>query len=187
MLNEYFDKFIYVGEVKFKGHNFYLLNIPFLIIPNEILVKISASNDDSFNKKLYSLVKKSIEESFIDQLQVKPKLQGKNLIAFVHEFFSFSGWGKINVVQIDEKEKRGIVIVSNSPIAKALQGKSTHPVDHILRGILAGLFSDALEEELDCLELKCTATGTAECEFVIKPVHEFDFSKELVQKQLELK
>ncbi|MBU1120992.1 4-vinyl reductase, partial [Candidatus Micrarchaeota archaeon] len=68
-----------------------------------------------------------------------------------------------------------------------LQGKISFPVDHFVRGILAGLFSNAFHTDLDCLELKCIASGSSECEFIVNKPYEFDFGKETTRKQLDPK
>lgn len=186
MLNNYFDKFIFTGQIKFRDSNFFLIDIPFLIFPVEILAKLLFSCSEEQAKEIYFSVKKSVKE-FLPILKAKPKYSDVSLVNFVNEFFSSSGFGKIRVVQFDEKNSRAILLVSSSPFALYFKNKSKKPLDHILRGVIAGIFSFALEKDLDCIETKCIAVNSSECEFIVNSNKEFDFSKKNTQNQLNPK
>jgi predicted hydrocarbon binding protein len=45
--------------------------------------------------------------------------------------------------------------------------QSDKPNSQFIRGHIAGLFSNMLNEDLDCRETKCMALGDPYCEFVI--------------------
>ncbi|MFH1664111.1 MAG: 4-vinyl reductase [archaeon] len=186
MLNNYFDKFIFTGQVKFSNGNFFLIDIPFLVFPAEILADFlfNASEEDS--KKIYFSVKKSMKK-FIPLLQARPPYSGISLVNFVSEFFINSGFGHVRVVHFDEVNSRAIILVSSSPFSVSFRGKSKKPIDHILRGIIAGIFSFALEKDLDCVETKCVSMNSSECEFIVNKNNEFDFSKKNTQDQLDPK
>ena len=186
MLNNYYDKFIFTGQIKFNESNFFLIDIPFLIFPVEILSKLLFSCSDEQSKEIYYSVKKSVKE-FLPKLKAKPKYSGISLVNFANEFFSSSGFGKIRVVQFDETKLRAILLVSSSPFAFQFKNKSKKPLDHILRGIIAGTFSFALEKDLDCIETKCISVNSSECEFIVNSNKEFDFSKKNTQNQLNPK
>lgn len=186
MLNSYYDKFIFTGQMKFKESNFYLIDIPFLLFPVEILSGILVNASDDEAKKIYVSVKNSMKD-FAPLLKAKPKYKGLSLINFINEFFSNSGFGHIRVLHFDETKFRGIVLVSSSPFASNLKNKSKKPMDHILRGIIAGIFSFAFEKNLDCVETKCISVNSSECEFIVNRNKEFDFSKKNTQSQLDPK
>lgn len=187
MLNLYYDKFIFVSQVKFVNNNFFLVNIPFLMVPAELLLELTSRNDEELNKKIYYSVKNSVKGKLIQQFNAGPKMEGRKLIEFFLDYFSNSGWGKLEIIQLDEEKKRAIITLSNSPFALPLQGKLSFSVDHFIRGILAGLFSNALHADLECMELKCIASGNSECEFIVNKPIEFDFGKETTRKQLNPK
>ena len=187
MLNPFYDKFIFVGEIKFVNNNFFLLNIPFTIIPNSVLAAISSTENEAFNKKIYYSAKKAVKDSLINEFNLRPKLEGKNIFLFMQDFLSNSGFGLIKDVQVDEKNQRAIILVSNSPIALQLKGKLAQPCCHLLRGILAGTFSNAFNSDLDCLELHCASQNSSECEFIVNKNSAFDFGKENTRKQLDPK
>ncbi len=186
MLNNYLDKFIFTGQMKFNNCNFYLIDIPFLIFPVKILSAFLFSASDEQSKEIYYSTKKSVKE-FLPSLKAKPKYSGISLVNFVNDFFSNSGFGKIRVLQFDEKNSRAILLVSSSPFAMLFKNKSKKPVDHILRGIIAGTFSFALNKDLDAVETKCISVNSSECEFIVNSNSEFDFSKKNTQSQLNPK
>ncbi|PIN98421.1 MAG: hypothetical protein COT90_04445 [Candidatus Diapherotrites archaeon CG10_big_fil_rev_8_21_14_0_10_31_34] len=186
MLNNYFDKFIFTSQLKFRDSNFHLIDIPFLIFPVEILAKLLFSCSDDESKEIYYSVKKSVKE-FLPSLKAKPKYSGISLVNFINDFFSNSGFGKIRVVQFDEENCRAILLVSSSPFALYFKNKSKKPLDHILRGIIAGTFSFALSKDLDAIETKCVSVNSSECEFIVNSIREFDFLKKNTLSQLNPK
>ncbi len=186
MLNNYYDKFIFTGQIKFNHSNFFLIDIPFLLFPVEILSEVLVSVSDDQAKQIYVSVKKSVK-SFLPKLQAKPKYSGTSLVNFCNEFFSSSGFGKIRIVHFDKENSRSILLVSSSPFSVNLKNKPKKPVDHILRGIIAGVFSFALDMDLDCVETKCASINSSECEFIVNKNTEFDFSKKNTQQQLNPK
>jgi predicted hydrocarbon binding protein len=186
MLNNYYDKFIFTGQVKFNEGNFHLIDIPFLLFPCKILSDFLFNASEEEAKKIYYSVKKSVK-NFVPLLKAKPNYAGISLVNFSNNFFSNSGFGHLKVVQFDEKNCRAIISVSSSPFSFPFSGKSNKPIDHILRGILAGTFSYALEKDLDCVETKCIAMNSSDCEFIVNKNSEFDFSKKNTQHQLDPK
>ncbi len=186
MLNNYYDKFIFTGQVKFNNSNFHLIDLPFTIFPVQLFSDFLFSASSEQAKEIYYSVKKSTK-NFVPLLKAKPNYSGISLVNFVNQFFSNSGFGEIRVLQFDEKKSRAIILVSSSPFALMLKNKSKKPIDHIMRGILAGTFSYALEKDLDCVETKCVSMNSSECEFIVNKNKEFDFSKKNTQSQLNPK
>jgi len=185
MLNQFYDKFMFTNSLKYKHNNFFLVNMPFLFCPAELLVGLLETGDKDFEKKLYLTVKKSVQGHLIPQFGTEFGFHGEKLIYFLERYFVASGWGKISNVDIDPKAKKAIVKLANNPIAIRLHKKPKLPVDHIFRGIIAGIFSAVFEENVDCVEVHCVALGESDCEFIVKRQPDFDFSDKRVQAQLE--
>lgn len=184
VLNNFFDKFIFTSQLKFKDYNFYVLDIPFVIVPVDMLQGFSAMDSPDINKAVYYAFKSSTQKMLIPKFKAgatKPKF-----LELSQAFFTASGWGLIHNIEIDEVNHRAIVSVSHSPIAKALQGKVQHPVDHYTRAVLAAIFSEYFETQVDAVENECLALHPGDCSFVIKPLNEFDFTKDETQRQLSL-
>jgi predicted hydrocarbon binding protein len=159
------------------------MNIPFVIAPVETLIGIAGVNDVEFHKKIYLAVKQSTKDSLFKDLSLTFTEKKKEL-EFVENFFTASGWGAIQGIDVQFEGKKAIVVVENSPFASALKGKLTFPVDAFLRGTLAGIFSKLFEEDIDCVEVECQALTSERCKFILKPKTEFDFANAIVGQQL---
>ena len=184
VLNNFFDKFIFTSQLKFKDYNFYVLDIPFVIVPIDILLGFSEFDEPAINKAIYYAFKKSTLKSLIPKFKAgatRPKF-----LELAQTFFAASGWGLFKNIEIDEVNHRAIVVLSHSPLAKALQGKVQHPTDHYTRAIMAAIFTEYFGFDVDCVENECFALHPGDCSFVIKPLREFDFTKEETQRQLSL-
>lgn len=185
MLNAFYDKFIFTNALKYKHSNFYLLNLPFVITPSDLFLEMLTLDDD-FQKKLYSSVKASVKKNLIKKFRLDFGFKGEKLVNFLETYFMASGWGEIKTVDLDLKNQKAIVKVSNSPFGSALHGKVSKPCDHLLRGIFAGVFSKAFEADVDCVEVHCVALGESDCEFIIKKPDEFNLENKNVLNQIEL-
>lgn len=186
MLNTFYDKFIFTGGLKYSHNNFYLMNLPFLIMPLELLSGLAARQDHGVDLDIYYSAKDSTAGSLLKQFDLDFGLHGEKALQVVEEFFTASGWGSIQHLDRDDVNKRAIVIVKDSPIAHALHGKVKYPVDHFMRGVFAGLFSHAFKADVECVESKCLALNEESCHFTIKQAKEFDFSKKDVRRQLRI-
>ncbi len=185
MLNQFFDKYIFTNTLKYTHNNFFLVDVPFLIIPVDVLIEMIKSSDKEFRRKIYSMFKESTKKDLLPRF-AKLGLEKNKKLDFVKTFFIASGWGKIDVIDLDVETKRAIIVLENSPFANELKGKVNFEVDIISRAILAGVFSEFFGEEIDCVEVECACMNKPACKLIIKPTAEFDLSKEIVQDQLPL-
>ncbi|MFH0969997.1 MAG: 4-vinyl reductase [Candidatus Diapherotrites archaeon] len=184
VLNNFFDKFIFTSQLKFKDYNFYVLDIPFVIVPVDMLLGFAELDEPLINKAVYYAFKKSTRQKLIPKFKAgttKPKF-----LELAQAFFMASGWGLMKNVEVDEVNHRAIVVLSFSPLANAVQGKVKHPSDHYTRAILAAIFSEYFETNVECVESECHALRPGDCTFILKPLKEFDFTKEQTQRQLSL-
>jgi predicted hydrocarbon binding protein len=135
-------------------------------------------------KKIYEALKKSSKERFIPSFGKSFGADIKKEFEITKDFFIASGWGKIDVIDLQQESKRAIIVVENSPFAENLRGKTKNPVDVLTRAIFAGIFSAIFAEDIDCVETECAAQNQERCKFIIKPKTEFDFTNTIVQNQL---
>jgi predicted hydrocarbon binding protein len=184
VLNNFFDKFIFTSQLRFKDSNFFVLDIPFVIVPVDILLGFSEMDDPTINKAVYYAYKTSAHKQLIPKFQLGATKQ--KFLELSQAFFGASGWGISKNVQLDEVNHRAVVVVSHSPLARSLQGKTTHPCDHYMRAILAAIYSAYFETNVECVETECACLRPGDCTFVLKPPAEFDFTKEETQRQLSL-
>jgi len=185
MLNRFFDKYIFTNTLKYKNNNFFLVNIPFMIVPVDLMVDLIKEKDIKEHKRIYREMKETTEKKLVERFEAMGLEKSKRL-ELIKTFFVASGWGNITLVDLDEEAKRAIAVLENSPFANELKGKAKFPVDVFMRGILAGLFSSIFEAKIDCVETECAALGEKSCKLILKPTTEFDLEKKVVQEQLPL-
>ncbi len=186
MLNSFYDKFIFTNGLKYKHNNFYLLNLPFVIAPNELFIGLLEVEDEEFGRKLYYVTKESVKKHLLREFDLDFGFEGEKLVNFLETYFVASGWGSIKTIDLDSENKKAIVKVSNNPFSSHLHKRVSQPCDHFLRGILAGLFSRVFRAEIDCVEVHCIALGEQDCEFIIKQHKDFNVESKHVRQQLEL-
>lgn len=185
MLNPFLDRFIFTSNIKYTHNNFYISEVPFLIMPTDLLVGICAEQNIDFDRLLYISVRESVKKNLIRGLGVHFGLSGDKFLSVMQNFFTAFGWGGIQVLDIDHALFRAVISVSNSPIADSLRGKVHYPVDHMLRGVFAAMFSQYFKTSVDCVETKCSALGnTSNCEFIIKKAEDFNFENLDTRRQL---
>ncbi|MEK6941484.1 MAG: V4R domain-containing protein [archaeon] len=185
MINSFLDKYIFTGGFKYSHNNFFLMGIPFLMVPTGLLVSLAQKGDKNFDKEIYYSFKHSMASALKKEFGVNFEAEGEKGLLLLEEMFTAFGWGQLKHVDLEKENKRAIVVVTSSAIGSRLAGQAKLPADHFLRGIIAGIFFDYFESDVECVESKCAATGENNCEFVVKKKGEFDFSKETVQSQLD--
>ena len=111
MLNTFYDKFIFTNGLKFRHNNFFLINLPFLIMPVEILSSVLASEDADFHKKIYSIAKESVKSSLVKDMSLEFGFKGERMINFLRDYFSASGWGTIQIIDLKTEKADSIVMI----------------------------------------------------------------------------
>ena len=186
MLNPFLDKFIYTSTLKYTHNNFYLAEVPFVLVPTDLLIGICGEEKADFDKMIYYSTKKSVLKRMLKQFDLHFGIQGEKFLYLLDDFFTASGWGEIKIINIDKKNSKALIAVSSSPIATALKGKVKNPVDHMLRAVFSAMFTHYFKTPVECVENKCFAKGDKDCEFVVKKVSEFNFSNKITRRQLKI-
>ncbi|MFA5105391.1 MAG: 4-vinyl reductase [Candidatus Micrarchaeia archaeon] len=94
---------------------------------------------------------------------------GHPSLEMAREVLMFAGWGDHRSEHVAPDGSGLVIRTYNSPLADeylATVGKSSKPVCHYLRGLLAGSAEGAFKSEYEVEETSCKATGLcAECVF----------------------
>src|SRR3989344_788963 len=154
MLNKFYDKFVLSNNLHFKDYNFYLEDLPFMLFPAELLAPIFEQSTIEQEKEIYQAAKKAMIERVIPRFKLGYGFDDKKFAQFVSTYFTASGFGLVNILQVDLDQKRVLLTVSNSPIATVMRGKAKLATDHFLRGALSGLYSFIFKIDVDCVENK---------------------------------
>ncbi len=185
MLNSFYDKFIFTNGLQYSHNNFFLLNMPFAILPIDVLVGIAEKDDKDLNLKLYYAIRESVKNAVSKDFRIDFGVQGEKGLDFMQAYLTASGWGKIERNDLDTEKGHALVIVTSSPVAAECRNAKA-PVDTFLRGMLAGIFSTYFKRDVECVEVSCAALRANRCEFIVKPLAEFDFSRKITREQLRV-
>lgn len=90
-------------------------------------------------------------------------------VEFMCRMGSEIGWGRFQLIELDEAGNRLIVEVEHSPFAEGYEEPSQTGVCHMTRGVLSGLAAGLFGVEVVSSEVLCMAKGDPQCRFEIEP------------------
>ena len=185
MLNSFLDKFIFTNTLSYKHHNFFLATLPFVIIPTDFVAHIIRADNPGLNVELYYSIKGGVLMSLKKEFAAEFGISGEKGLEFLETFFSACGWGDLQRKQLDPDKKHAIVSVENSPMPPRCP-KAKFPVDLLTRAYLAVIYSVYFRSPVECVEAQCAISGSNTCEFVIKPLEDFNFENKVTRMQLKV-
>lgn len=166
------------GQIKVAGETAIMVHGPALVKLTDIMVKTMGKKGIT---NIY-LASKEGGESLGKAFKKKFNLKGTKLADLLKDLAVMGGFGKMEFIKLDLKNKFVIGKIIYSPFAELTEQKNKK-VCHITRGFVAGSLSEAMESDVDCIEVKCKAEGSEYCELVIRPKKDFK-EKKLVKEQL---
>ena len=96
------------------------------------------------------------------------KMKPSETVTWDLNTLSLAGLGKGEVIDYDAKNKKAVIKVINSPIAKKLKFKGKEPVDMAIAGYIGGSATVIFNsEKMHCKEVKCEAIGHPHCIFEV--------------------
>ena len=148
-----------------------------MIMPNSkmlsaLILKFNDSKEIVYD--IYETTKKSFEEGTALEIGKKYEMDFHGYFEWLTKIAMLVGWGKFSWELLDQDKKVGKIYVENSAIAQDLKGQVKSPVDHFVRGLIAGGASVSLKENIDVIEQQCLALGAYRCEFLFKPADQFE-------------
>jgi predicted hydrocarbon binding protein len=123
----------------------------------------SINKENGMIKNLYYSAKESMFNHREKIAEIYKTSEGKN---WVCDYINMFGQGKI-VYENSHNSPSGIILLYNSPYAKDIKDGSNVPVDHIIRGIIAGVLSAALGKDFDAIELYCARVNGDKCKIMV--------------------
>jgi len=123
-----------------------------------------------------------ISERFGYEKKIKDKIR---LLCFNLGQGEMVGHGCYKLKKCDV-QNNFFAITGNSTLAeeyRKLLGITPEPVDHFPRGCFAAYVEAVTDREMFCVEKKCIAKGDKSCEFVIKPLFDWNKDDEDFKKQ----
>jgi len=167
------------GKISLLGHTIIMAPVSSFIELRKQLSKIGAT----------ALLYRACKESglgYMDTIIKKFRMKNpRELLEWGMNTISLAGWGSVEIINFDGKNKRAIVRLSESEFAKNY-GNSKEPVDDVFRAYCAATGTVIFKTDMDVIEIKCLSMGNPICEFMVKPSGEFDLSEKFILKQLQI-
>ena len=91
----------------------------------------------------------------------------EDLLNWGSAIFQEMGYGRMKIISWNSEVKEAAIRVYDSFECELFKG-SGRCESHLVRGIIAGWFSELFEKELIAVETKCIAKGDPYCEFEVK-------------------
>lgn len=145
------------GRVTFYGQDI-------SIFPPEGFVEymIQVNNNTEDIKILYSTAKKAMLEYKQNLIDAYKQVNDKEWVCNTMNLY---GHGKIKY-EDSSNILTGTLILEDSFLAEELKNRTKGPVDHILRGMVAGIISSISDRDIDVIEIECQANGKDKCKLV---------------------
>jgi len=152
-----------------------LSRVPSVIVRPEAIVNIQRQLEQTIGGSSKGILYLSGERSARDGMNpfesivsTRPPLTLANARRLM-DASALLGWGRLEISLFDPEGGRLVLVVTNSPLARAY-GPSKKPVCHFLTGWIAGLGRSLLERDVLCEESACAAQGRDRCEFELRPM-----------------
>ena len=117
------------------------------------------SNDPASTKLVYRMAKESMLDSKQDLINAHNASKDKNWLCEMINLYAHGA------AAYEDPAKEGVIILADSPFSSSLTGKVNGPVDHIVRGLIAGIASAISNKDIDVLEIECGVDG--KCKFTL--------------------
>ncbi|MDE1825425.1 MAG: 4-vinyl reductase [Candidatus Micrarchaeota archaeon] len=163
------------GDIEMMGNRMIMPNSKML---SELIFTFNDSKDIIY--KIYEATKKSFMEGTATEIGKKYEFDFHGYFEWLTKIAMIVGWGKFTWEILDEEKKIGQIVVEDSAIANDLKGMVTRPVDHFIRGLIAGGASISLKANIDVIEEECIALGASKCKFLFKPSDQFEQTDQII-------
>lgn len=177
------SKLLAMKVVKMENGTIDILDRVMVIMPVEVIIRMHEMLKEKIGEEeaqqfLYDAGKFQTSTGSMRYLAKKKELASsfKNVsatgdasIEMGREILKLTGMGDIRIKEVVNKGEKVVLGIENSPIALdhiKSRGKSSRPVCHYVRGVLAGVLEAYYQKKYISAETSCRATGLSkECVF----------------------
>ena len=166
MLSPFLKKLLFARQFTIEDGKIEIIKLRNMLISPDFILNLQEKDPDALYKLSKNIMKKDL-----DFFNKTISLKSQASIDRIKDIYEIFGFGKIQILDFDTKNKRGVVNILDSPIAKAhlLNNKvSSEPKCHFIAGKISGIFSFLFKKDVNAKEVKCMAKGDDFCQFVIK-------------------
>lgn len=161
----------------FSDKGIHLFDINGMITPIEILSLLAYTTIRKFGDgvtKIFYEVGKEEGKELISQIKEKVTFREDfSSLSMAFESIGLVGLGSVEIIRSDMKNKNFILKVKDNYLARKYLkffGIQKKGIDYYLSGILAGIATGLLNENMDAFEDKCLVQGSPYCVFEIEKI-----------------
>lgn len=166
MLSAFLKRLLFARQFFIINGKIEVLGVKQIMLPSTLILDLQQID----SKKAYEAAKKDLKDT-MSIFGKKLGASGEGLLKEISDIYETLGLGELQIVDLDNKGKKALVRVHNSPFAEAAisqKSKSKTPVCMVISGALSGMFCHLFGINVDCEEKVCTLQKRDYCEFVIK-------------------
>jgi predicted hydrocarbon binding protein len=167
------------GKIEILGNRYIMLDASDLLVLQDIdKSKMYKRVKDMAENNLKDLVEHAnvyngMKDQSLKNIAEISKMIGKSeegLIKTLQSLFDIYGLGKMEIIDLDNENKKAIIRIKDSTLAHAQIKISTTQfcVCTMTAGVLAGIFSYIFQKDVNCIEETCIAKQDNICEFNIE-------------------
>ena len=131
-----------------------------VMLPSDV-VSCLQNNDP---KEVYTNIKSTISKDIEDYAK-KLGSSGEGMLRNIEDIFGTFGLGKLEVVDLDYKSKKGVIRIHNPPLDDI---KKINSGFQVTPAVLAGVFSFLFSKEINAQQAKQSIKGTGYHEYILK-------------------
>ncbi|MEM5777138.1 MAG: 4-vinyl reductase [Candidatus Aenigmatarchaeota archaeon] len=165
MMSSFLSKLLTARQAIFTEEEIEILEMKYVLHPLETLVDFQKNLNDEKKMEEFGYF---LFQNIFDHLKKRFSLEESKISDLWINLFNLCGFGKIDLINISEKES--IVEIKNNNFARIYISKNKQqkqPVCHIIRGSLRLTFERIYGKKFECKETQCIATGSKSCVFKI--------------------
>ena len=172
---KFFAKYFASGQIKLDEGFILFLGQRMLFFPSRSLAEMQKEfqrelGEQKGSYRIYQLLKKS-SMWYPTWIGDHIGLSISQMANWMEEVSTGGGWGIVKIEDFNKDQKGTIVSIEKSPFPEWFQ--SSYPCCHATRGLIAGVLSGILGEDIDGVERECVVNGAKQCLFIFQPRSEW--------------
>ena len=161
MLSDFVNKLLFTHQLSLAEGRIEVLGQQNGLFSHQLFVRLQE------NPQSYTIFK----EAALQQMKAEFKQLGlAPEITYVKQVFELFGFGRMDIIDLDPKQRKAIVHIAKSPFVDYCVSSRQHPAENcrITAALIAGTLSFLFSADMDAIEQQCSLQGKGYCEFIVK-------------------
>jgi len=175
-VSNFVKKMIFARQISFDKGRFEMFGIRGVILPVFTFTKLIEEVYGEKGEKVFDILFEAGKHHGhfgIEEVGRQNKASKREFLEEVIDAGNVMGLGEAEVRNLDMREKKMRITLSDSPFAEQFRDSDVlksidHPIDHFQRGVFHAIGEEILESEVISRENKCVFVGDNICEIIIE-------------------